>query len=159
MHPDNNMTLGPGRLYLTTPDGTEVPMGNLTTAEISLPTPCEDLDELAPPPTIQAAPATFTISCDLQAGSAWEDLIQKERQHLLQFRAMLLDAAAVAVGKWGIENRPKLFAIMARTKKRRTRKKYANRIYREFKAAPNEETRQYFWEALETAGLLGTKEG
>lgn len=126
------LEMGCGMLYMKTPDGQQVQLG-YAMAEI---TPA---DEPQPVETemgyINPAPPLPEISIELAPGPGFDEWIKSVQT---AYMADLLDKAAKAAKdcmKWAAENHPEWCHILRTTKKKRTRKKYAQRIMREYVAA------------------------
>lgn len=126
------LEFGCGLLYMKTPDGQEVQLGyNL--AEI---TPAE---EQKPVETatgyINPAPPLPEIHIELAPTPAFDEWIKGIQ---VAYMAAMLDRAAKEAKdcmNWATTNHPEWCHILRHTKKKRTRKKYAQRIMREYVAA------------------------
>lgn len=126
------LEMGCGMLYMKTPDGQQVQLG-YSTAEI---TPA---DEPMPVKTemgyINPAPSLPEISIELAPTPAFDEWIKSLVQTYTEWLAAYVPQLTAYVMEWARINRPDLFKIWYRTKKKRTRKKYGKRIVREYMEA------------------------
>ena len=137
MHPDNNPPqLGSGQLFLTDPaTGQTVPLG-YSTAEITTQEPEKDvLGEELPAVRITNPPAEISIELEPMSAEAFEKFMQPWVAAYREWLQQLIDVQHNACMKWAQEHRRKLLHIGRTTKKARTRKKIATRIWRDYKAA------------------------
>lgn len=128
--------LGPGQLYMVTPDGQTVQL-RYSTAEITL------ADE--PIPTemesgyINPWPTPPEISIELQPSPGFDEWIKGMVQSYIAgfYDRVMREVACIRA--WALANRPDLYHAWRRTKKKRTRKKYWKRMVWEYRT----------WELLE----------
>lgn len=131
MYQDNMPLMGKGQLFLKTPDGDEIEL-RYTAAQI---TPKEE-PQFHDPEThyINPAPPLPEISIDLEPTPEFNAWLNNMVQAYKAWMQQQVDKYIQDMIHWAMENRPKWCQIMRRTKKGRTRKKYAQRIlmaYRE----------------------------
>lgn len=127
----NPIELGAGTLYMKPLEGGDpVQLGEVTPENII--EPGTDLNDLTPGVySITNAPeASFTI--EMEPGEAWERFqAQFIRPVAEAYRQYIRDLAAAYVA-WCLETHPDWVHILRRTKKKRTRKKYNDRLRRAF---------------------------
>lgn len=131
MHPESNpLGLPPGRLYIKTPDGNEVPL-SYNMAEI---TPA---DEPRPVETesgwINPAPPLPEISIELAPDPAYDAWLEGMRRSYIEWLQKRVKQIVAAILEWALINRPDWVQIYRRTKKKRTRKKYYKRIIQAYR--------------------------
>lgn len=133
MHPENTPLLGHGQLFLKEPTtGQTVPLG-YTMAEITLPEP--EQDELAELQAVRRINNTLPeISIDLEPTPEFDAWLHNLVEAYKAWLAEKVEKAVEDCRAWAQANRPEWLHIMRRTKKKRTRKKYAQRITREYVA-------------------------
>lgn len=135
MHPDNENTLQPGhgQLFLTDPaTGETTPLGD-TVPEITAPAP--EYYDPAEHQTVRRINPAPTIAIDLAHGPAMSSM-DRVVAYLAWLEERVHMGAADCVS-WGKANRPKWLHIARTTKKKRTRKKYMQRLARGYVAALN----------------------
>lgn len=131
MHPENTQSLAYGQLYIKTPDGNTAPLRGSQMQIIHALEPDPVVDEIgatiwqckAPPPiiTIELAPGPEYDAWLYSCGQLYLQAVNKAAEKVKN------DVIAWATGK-----RPEWLHIAARTKKKRTREKYAKRILRAY---------------------------
>lgn len=128
MHPDEMKTKTPGQLILRTPEGLEMPL-TYTMAEIQADVTDKDPDDMSPICTTWTAPE---ITIDLAPDPGFHEwlagMVNAYKAWLEGAKQRIVDDMVA----WAKENRPDWLRIFRRTKKSRTRKKYANRILRAY---------------------------
>jgi hypothetical protein len=128
----NTIELGAGTLYLKPLDGGEPVQLQSATIEV---TPVDEPDILGDCPDVArplrvADEYTFTVEMD--PGEAWEKFQELFIKPVAEaYRQYIRDLAAAYVA-WCMENHPDWVHILRRTKKKRTRKKYHDRLRRAF---------------------------
>lgn len=140
MHPDNNtahVTLGPGRLFIGMPDGQQVQLSASGVEIESKPGPWLHETGVPSPYAIRTWVET-TVQIDLEPDPAFEAWMQGMVQSYNAWMAEQIELRKAAVRGWAITYRPDWYRIWSRTKKKRTRKKYWQRIYRAYRAFEEE---------------------
>lgn len=132
MHPDNNpasITLGAGQFFLKAPDGTVQQLTVHGVEEGALPevsAPEETDAHCVAVKMTQEAAFAFDMEPD-PAFTAWiESMVQAYREWM----AAKIEEVRAAIKEWARVNRPDLYHVWRRTKKKRTRKKYWQRMVR-----------------------------
>ena len=131
----NTIKLSAGTFYLTPLEGGEpIPLGKArivdATEQIERP---EESDPFHPLPACRAA-VNQELSFEIEAepGEAWEAFKNLVVEPLREALAQLFAEMSRKYTAWCVENHPDWVRILRRTKKKRTRKKYMNRLYRAF---------------------------
>lgn len=131
MHPETIQSLAMGQLYIKTPDGNTAPLRGSQIQIVHAPEPDPVEDGIgaviwqckAPPPT---------ITIELAPGPEYDAWVYACGQLYLQAVSEAAEKVKNDVIAWATEKRPKWLHIAARTKKKRTREKYAKRILRAY---------------------------
>lgn len=132
MHPDNypaSITLGAGQFFLKAPDGTVQQLTAHGVEEGALPEVSASEETAAHCFAVKIAQeAAFSFAMEPDpAFTAWiEDMAQTHREWM----AAKIEEFIAAIKEWARVNRPDLYHVWRRTKKKRTRKKYWQRMVR-----------------------------
>lgn len=130
MYPDNVPLLGKGQLFLKAPDGNEIEL-RYTGAQI---TPQEEPQPHDPETHyINPHPQLPEITIDLEPSPEFNAWLQGMVQAYKDWMQQKVDEYIQDMMHWAMENRPKWCQILRRTKKGRTRKKYAQRILQAYR--------------------------
>lgn len=122
----NPIELGAGTFYLKPLEGGDpVPLGEAQEVEEVNPEASDALHTMR-----NTHEASFTL--EMEPGEAWEKFRESFIKPVAEaYRQYIHDLAAAYVA-WCMENHPDWVHILRRTKKRRTRKKYHDRLRRAF---------------------------
>lgn len=130
MNADNIPLLGSGKFILTMPDGAETEL-KYTAAQI---TPKEEPQTYAEECRyITPVPQLPEISVELQPCPEFDAWLQGMVQSYNAWMQQKIHEYILEIGNWAMENHPEWCRIIRRTKKGRTRKKYAMRILRAYR--------------------------
>lgn len=133
MHPENTKPLTPGQLFITTPDGNKVPL-HYNMAEIEPTAEPDHLQDETGRKWLQPDPPP-TITIELAPGPEYDAWIYAQGQLYLQAVNAAAEKLKDDIISWAQGNRPEWLNIACRTKKKRTRAKYAKRILRAYREA------------------------
>lgn len=128
----NTIELGAGTLYLKPLDGGDpVQLQNATieVTQIDEPDILGDCPDVARPLRV-ADEYTFTV--EMEPDEAWKAFQELYVKPLAKLYRELIEKLAATYYAWCMENHPDWVHILRRTKKKRTRKKYIDRLRRAF---------------------------
>lgn len=135
----NTIELGTGTLYLTPLDGGDpVPLQNatMTVTQIEEPDILGDCPDVARPLRVADE---YTITVEMEPGEAWEAFQELYVKPMAKLCREWIEKLAATYCAWCMENHPGWVHILRRTKKKRTRKKYHDRLRRAFLEEVNHE--------------------
>lgn len=127
----NTIELGTGTLYMKPLEGGDLVQLGEVTPENTI-EPGTDLNELTPGVhSITNTPeASFTVKMD--PGETWEKFQEHFSKPVAEAFRVYIGNLAAAYIAWCLDNHPDWVRILRRTKKKRTRKKYTDRLRRAF---------------------------
>lgn len=134
MHPENTQSLAMGQLYIKTPDGNMAPLRGVQMQIEHTPVPAPAVDEIGVTVWAHRAPPP-TITIELAPGPEYDAWIYAQGQLYLQAVNAAAEKLKDDIIAWAQGNRPEWLNIACRTKKKRTRVKYAKRILRAYREA------------------------
>ena len=129
----NIIDLSAGELYILHPEtGERVCLGALKSLEATT-TRSEYVDDLGVVnPCLAVPPEKLEVTIEMEPAEAWETFQEMVVKPGLAAVAEMMTNMARKYYAWCVENHPDWVNILRRTKKKRTRKKYMDRLRRAF---------------------------
>lgn len=128
----NTIELGAGTLYLKPLDGGEPVQLQTATIEV---TPVNEPDILDDCPDVVLplrVADEYTLTVEMDPGEAWEKFQELYIKPMAKLHREWIDKLVRTYVAWCMESHPDWVHILRRTKKKRTRKKYHDRLRRAF---------------------------